>query len=146
MFDNIPSYCLSVHTVDEVSRYLCTEPEDISNNDLLSWWLDHHRQYPRLYQMALNYHTIPYKCWICFITTHAYLLCFLTTTGSSVGIERIFSQGCLLLPHMCNHLSSESMHALLCLGDWSTRGLVKDCNIKTAAVLPDILGVQEPEF
>jgi hypothetical protein len=35
MFDNILSYRLSIHTIDEVSRYLYTKPEDVSNDDLL---------------------------------------------------------------------------------------------------------------
>jgi hypothetical protein len=61
MFDNIPSYRLSVNTIDEVSRYLCAEPEDVSNDDLLMWWHEHRRHYPRLYRMALDYHSIPCK-------------------------------------------------------------------------------------
>ena len=68
------------------------------------------------------------------------------TTGSSVGVEHVFSQGRLVLPYVHNCLTSESTHALVCLGDWSTRGLVKDYDIKTAAILPDVLGEQELEF
>ena len=129
-----------------MSHYLYTEPEDMSNDDLLRWWHDNHCQYPRLYRMALDYHTIPYKCWNCSILTCAHLLYFLTTTGSSIGVEHIFSQGRLVLPYVCNRLTSESMHTLMCLGDWSACGLVKDCNIKSVAVLPDVLEVQEPAF
>ena len=61
-------------------------------------------------------------------------------------MERVFSQGRLVLPYVRNHLTSESTRALVCLGDWSARGLVKDCDIKTMAILPDVLGEQEPEF
>jgi len=96
--------------------------------------------------MALDYHTIPCKCWNCSILTHAHLLYFLTTTGSSIGVECIFSQGRLVLPYVCNCLISESMCALVYLRDWSTHGRVKDCNIKSVAVLPDILEAQEPAF
>jgi len=32
------------------------------------------------------------------------------------------------------------MHALLCLSDWSWHGLIKNGNIKAAAILPDIIG------
>jgi hypothetical protein len=36
------------------------------------------------------------------------------------------------------------MRALLCLGDWCRQGLVKDSNIKPAALLPDINGEEAP--
>jgi hypothetical protein len=92
----------------------------------------------------------PYPVSVAFFIptcTHLFIFfCFLTTTGSSVGVKHAFSQGHLLLPHMHNCLSSESTCAFLCLGDWSAQGLVKDCDIKTVVVLPDILGEQEPEF
>ena len=60
--------------------------------------------------------------------------------ATSVAVERVFSQGRLLLPYVRNRLSSESTRALLCLGDWSPRGLVKDSDIKGAALLPDVAG------
>jgi hypothetical protein len=98
--------------------------------------------------MALDYHTIPCKCLNCYLPTHhdAHLLYFPTTPGSSVGVEHIFSQGCLVLLYMHNCLTSKSTHALVCLGDWSAHGLVRDCNIKIAAVLLDVLGAPEPEY
>ncbi len=78
------------------------------------------------------------------------LICFAflqhLTTGSSVGMECIFSQGHLILPYMHNRLTSKSICTLVCYGDWSTHGLVKDCDIKTMAVLPNVLREQEPEF
>jgi hypothetical protein len=36
------------------------------------------------------------------------------------------------------------MCTLLCLGDWSQLSLVKDANIKPAALLPDINGDKPP--
>ena len=65
-------------------------------------------------------------------------------TGSSVDVERVFSQGRLLLPYVRNRLSSASTRALLCIGDWSRRGLLKDAVIKTAALLPDLARYEPP--
>ena len=59
-------------------------------------------------------------------------------------MERVFSQGRLLLPHIHNRLSSESMRALLCIGDWSQHGLLKDAVIKMVAVLPDLAQYEPP--
>ena len=55
-----------------------------------------------------------------------------------MAVERVFSQGRLLLPYVRNRLSAESTRALLCLGEWSLRGLVKDKDVKLAAKLPDV--------
>jgi hypothetical protein len=65
-------------------------------------------------------------------------------TGTSVDVERVFSQGRLLLPYVRNRLSSESTRALLCLSDWSRRGLLRDSDIKPAAILPDVNGEEPP--
>src|SRR6266851_3286750 len=97
--------------------------------------------------MALNYHSIPCECQN--VTTFVLVLIsttFFTTTGSSVSVECVFSQGYLLLLYMCNHLSSESIRTLLYLGDWSVYRLMKDCHIKTAAALLDIKELVKPEF
>ncbi len=50
-------------------------------------------------------------------------------SGTSVDIERVFSRGRLLLPHVRNGLSARSIRALLCLGEWSRLGLVKDKDV-----------------
>ena len=63
----------------------------------------------------------------------------------SIAVERVFSQGRLVLPYICNRLSTESIQALMCLGDWSLRGLVKAADVRAAAVLPDVNG-EEPEL
>jgi hypothetical protein len=73
----------------------------------------------------------------------AYLTVYIRA-GTSVDVERVFSQGRLLLPYIRNRLSSESTRALLCLGDWSRHGLVKDADIKAAAILPDVNGQEPP--
>jgi len=55
-----------------------------------------------------------------------------------VAVERVFSQGQVILPYVRNRLSVQSTRALLCIGDWSVRGLVKDKDVKAAAKLPDV--------
>jgi hypothetical protein len=48
-------------------------------------------------------------------------------------VERTFSRARLLLPHTCSRLSAQSIRAVLCLGEWSQLGLVKDSDIKAAS-------------
>ncbi|TFK82771.1 hATC-domain-containing protein, partial [Polyporus arcularius HHB13444] len=91
----------------EFDRYIA-EPT-VFTKDPLGWWWERRREYPRLSRMAIAYLTIP---------------------GTSVDIERIFSRGRLLLPHVRNGLSARSIRALLCLGEWSRLGLVKDRDVK----------------
>ena len=46
-------------------------------------------------------------------------------------MEWLFSKGHMVLPYLHSHLSAQSTCALLCLGQWSKLGLVKDndlCN------------------
>ena len=59
---------------------------------------------------------------------------FYVTT--SVDVEQTFCQGQLLLSHICNWLSVQSMQALLCLGIWSSMDYVKDRDLKVATILP----------
>ncbi len=61
--------------------------------------------------------------------------CFAAT---SVDVERVFSQGRLLLSHVRNRLSVQSTRALMCLGVWSKMGYVKDEDIKAVAVKPEL--------
>ena len=49
--------------------------------------------------------------------------------ATSVYIERVFSCGRLILPHVRNGLSAQSIRALLCLGEWSLLGLVRDADV-----------------
>ncbi|KIK02910.1 hypothetical protein K443DRAFT_96107, partial [Laccaria amethystina LaAM-08-1] len=79
--------------------------------------------YPCLHRMALDYLSIP---------------------ATSVDVERTFSQGRLLLSHICNRLCVQSTQALLCLRIWSKMGYVKDKDVKAAAVLPEV-GSDEEE-
>ncbi|EIW63732.1 uncharacterized protein TRAVEDRAFT_78749, partial [Trametes versicolor FP-101664 SS1] len=64
--------------------------------------------FPNLSRMALDYLSIP---------------------GTSVDIERVFSRGRIILPHLRNGLSAHSIRAILCLGEWSLLNLMKDSDI-----------------
>ncbi|KAF8546552.1 hypothetical protein OG21DRAFT_1426718, partial [Imleria badia] len=64
-------------------------------------------------------------------------VCILAT---SVDVEHLFSRGRNVLSHIHNHLSSQCVCALLCLGLWSSLGLVKDVDIKKVAVMDDVNG------
>ena len=57
-----------------------------------------------------------------------------------VDIECLFSCGCIILLHVHNHLSSQSVHTLLCLRLWSSMGLVKDMDVKKVVVMDDVNG------
>ena len=50
--------------------------------------------------------------------------------ATSVHVERIFSKAGILLSHIRNRLSIQSMRALLCVGAWSRLGYVKTNEIK----------------
>ena len=55
-------------------------------------------------------------------------------------MERVFSCGRLLLPHVRNALSPESTRAVLCLGQWSALGLIHDDDLEEVARLPEVVG------
>ena len=61
----------------------------------------------------------------------------------SVDVERIFSQGRLLLSHVRSRLSVQSTRALLCVGAWSLLGYIKDEDVKAATVMPEVKGEEE---
>ena len=63
--------------------------------------------------------------------------------ATSVDVERTFSQGQLVLSHVRSRLSVQSTRALLCLAGWSKMGLVKDDDVKAAALLPEVNGEEE---
>ena len=45
-------------------------------------------------------------------------------------MERVFSQGRLVLSHIRNRLSADLTWRLMCLGAWSRMGYIKDQDIK----------------
>ena len=103
---------LSVTTcphASEIQEYLSHCVENIK--DALKWWVDNKYVYPNLYRMALDYLSIP---------------------ATSTSVERVFSQGCHLLPFARNPLSPSSIRAFLCFGSWVRCGLVVFDNVVTA--------------
>ena len=68
------------------------------------------------------------------------IFCPLATT---VDVERVFSRGRLVLPHVRNRLAVQSTRASLCVGVWSSLGLVKDSDIKMSVGKDDVVGEEE---
>jgi hypothetical protein len=68
------------------------------------------------------------------------MFCPLATT---VDVERVFSRGRLVLPHVCNRLGVQSTRASLCVGQWSSLSLVKDGDIKMSLGRDDIVKEDE---
>ncbi|CDO72042.1 hypothetical protein BN946_scf184943.g77 [Trametes cinnabarina] len=123
MFDRIPDLFQtnSRHgTNDELDIYLKAEPEDVT--DPFSWWYACRHAFPRLSRMALDYLAIP---------------------ATSVDVERVFSRGRLLLPHVRNRLGSQTTRALLCVGAWSDRGFINQWDLTEVAKLPEVSGDSE---
>ncbi|GLB45805.1 hypothetical protein LshimejAT787_3000140 [Lyophyllum shimeji] len=125
VFDNLPSLSAPSRKElrDEVDRYLSTDPEKVDN--VLLWWFEHRAVYPCLSRMALDYLTIP---------------------ATSVDVERVFSRSHLILSHVRNRLSAQSTRALLCVGNWSLLGLVKDSDVSAVSSMPDVDGDEDIEL
>jgi hypothetical protein len=68
------------------------------------------------------------------------IFCPLATT---VDVERVFSRGRLVLSHVRNRLTVQSTRASLCVGLWSSIGLVKDGDIKMFVGTQDIVGEED---
>ena len=58
--------------------------------------------------------------------------------ATSTDVERVFSQGRIVLSHLRSRLSVQSTRALMCLGVWSRMGYVKDSDIKAVVRLPPV--------
>ena len=67
-------------------------------------------------------------------------LCWIATT---VDVERVFSRGRLVLPYVRGRLAVQSTRASLCVGLWSSEGLVKDNDIKAALSADEVVGEEE---
>ncbi|KAF5324122.1 hypothetical protein D9619_011280 [Psilocybe cf. subviscida] len=109
IFDNLPVLTAPApesDAKDELNAYLAEKTEKVK--DLCRWWYERRSTYPRLYRMALDYHTIP---------------------ATSVDVERVFSEGRIILSHLRSRLSVQSTRALMCVGVWSKLGYVKDSDI-----------------
>jgi len=141
MFDMLPALSTpsSSDLRDELERYLSTDPEHVT--DVCAWWYEQRLVYPRLHRMALDYLTIPGV----YITSLLLFLFWLLCLATSVDVERVFSQGRLLLSHVCSRLSVQSTCALMCLGVWSCFGYVKDSDIKAVMILPQVPANEKEE-
>ena len=49
----------------------------------------------------------------------------------------MFSKGRILLLHVRNRLTGQSVRAILCISEWVHLGLVKDADIKNATKQPE---------
>ena len=63
--------------------------------------------------------------------------------ATSVDVERVFSRGRIILSHLRSCMSVQSMRALMCLGEWSLMGYVKDGDIRATTKLPEVDGEEE---
>ncbi|KAJ8454957.1 hypothetical protein ONZ45_g19104 [Pleurotus djamor] len=118
MFDKLPEVAPppSTQTLNEARTYL-ESPIEPTVTDALQWWYDRRETYPKLSRMARDYLSIP---------------------ATSVGVERTFSTGRLILSHVRNRLSAETTRALMCVGSWSKLGYVNDSDVLTVAKLADV--------
>ena len=78
---------------------------------------------------------VPFPKWIWTISDWFYLY-----SATSVNVEHVFSKGQILLSHIQNRLLAQSVHALMCLGSWSRLGFVKDTDVLTVTILPEVDG------
>ncbi len=69
-----------------------------------------------------------------------YILTRLSLTATTVDVERMFSKGRILLPHVRNRLTGQSVRAILCLSEWARIGLVKDKDIHEATEKAEVKG------
>ena len=110
IFDNLPSLALTASDIhNKLNWYLATDTEDVQ--DGLLWWHERCMLYPCLSHMAQDYLSIPGKTLVFSIHCFSYSIFSVT----SINVEQVFSQGHLLLSHICSHLSIQLTCALLCL-------------------------------
>ena len=50
----------------------------------------------------------------------------------------LFSKGQILLSHLHARLSVQSSHALMCVGEWSWMGFVKDSDVRAAMMIAKV--------
>ena len=84
-------------------------------------------------QSIHNFHAWCLIIWPSLVHSIFLFICHANVpVATSVDMEWLFSKGHMVLLYLCNHPSAQSTHALLCLGQWSKLGLVKDnvlCNV-----------------
>lgn len=139
-FDSLPTICAPKITdlCNKLDRYLSTDPEH--TNDMLLWWAEQRGLYLCLSHMALDY--------LLILGMSVYVWCCLMLTSSVatfIDVERMFSEGQILLSHLHNCLSVQLTWALMCLGAWSLMGYVWDSNVKAVTMLPELKEDEEEE-
>jgi hypothetical protein len=140
IFDDLPDLApVFPDTSDELDRYLMADVANVK--DGLRWWNERRSAFLRLSCMACDYLLIPGKLVSC---CSVLMLTLIPVLAMTVDVEHVFSQGCLVLPHVCSRLSVPTTRALMCIGAWSRLGLVKDGNI--LAALGDEVNGEEPEL
>ena len=75
-----------------------------------------------------------------------HLLIFQTWTATSVDVEWVFSQGRIVLSHLCSCLSGQSTWALMCLRVWHRLGFVSNSDIKAVVILPGFQLMQKKKL
>ena len=110
-------------------------PREITE-DLIVWWDAQQEQYGNnLANMAIDFMLIPNKSNIYSIpATHSANMLSLAT---SVDVEHVFSYAQLLIPHVQNCLSAQTIWALMCIGEWSCENLLSMEDLKAIAWLPE---------
>jgi hypothetical protein len=58
-------------------------------------------------------------------------------------MECVFGKGRILLSHIRNRLSAQSIRTLMCVGNWSRLGYVRDQDVCAVTMLPDVEGDEE---
>jgi hypothetical protein len=93
---------------------------DVENiTDALRWWYERQAAFPHLSHMAWDYLSISGG----FSQHHFVILSvMIILVATTIEVELTFSQGRLILLHVCNCLSSQSIYALMCVGNWSQLG------------------------
>lgn len=74
--------------------------------------------------IGLSYHP-----WYVILSLFFLSLSSRSLPATSVDVERVFSEGRIILSHLRSRLSVQSTRALMCVGVWSKLGYVKDSDI-----------------
>jgi len=128
IFNTTPT---SPNTLDKLQHYLVVDVKDMK--DALMWWHKRHGLFPGLSRMACDYLLIPGEQ---FKILHLSKV-LNAPIATSIDVECIFSCGHLVLPYVCGWLAIQSTGTSLCVGLWSSQGLVRNEDIGAA------LGLEE---
>ena len=71
------------------------------------------------------------------------MLSNILSAATSTDVEQVFSQGWILLSHVHNQLSIQSIRALMCLGVWSKLGYVENADVQAVMIQPEVDSEEE---